>query len=150
MNQNLKNINNKSINIISILLLNLFLVSLVGCESKDEPQFNSKVNKKYIAYYFHPTARCTECLNLESFLKELIETKYTDKGFKFKALNIEEKDNEHFKKDFKLTFSSIVIAKYDMNNEPQWIKLDSIWSYTHNKEEFFRYTEKEINNFINQ
>ncbi len=136
--------------IIPILSLYVFLISFEGCQSKNEEKNNSKSSKKYIAYYFHPTARCLECLNLESFLKELIETKYSDKGFDFKPLNIENEENQHFKNDFKLTFSSVVITEYESDSLKQWIRLDSVWSFCYNKEDFFKYTEKEINNFINQ
>ena len=131
------------IRILNILIL--FTVIFIGCGNETADKTNKEI--KYTAYYFHPTARCTECLNLEAFLKELIETKYADKGFEFSPLNIEEKQNEHFRNKFELMLSSVVL--FDKTSE-KWKKLDSVWSYTHDKENFFRYTENEINNFINQ
>jgi hypothetical protein len=132
---------NKNILYIFVLLTVIF----ISCGK--ETQENKRTEIKYTAYYFHPTARCEECLNLEAFLKELIETKYAEKGFQFSPLNIEEKENEQFRNKFELMFSSVVL--FD-NNSEKWRKLDSVWSYTHDKENFFRYTENEINNFINQ
>lgn len=128
------------------VLFCLFLMTVIyGCGK--ETAENTSKEIKYTAYYFHPTARCEECLNLESFMKELIETKYTDKGFEFIQLNIEEKENEHFRNKFELMFSSVVL--FDKNSE-KWTKLDSVWSFAHDKQNFFRYTQNEINNFINQ
>jgi hypothetical protein len=124
----------------------LFFVILTGCGKKDEAKINNNSKVKYTAYYFHPTARCESCLNLEAYIKELIESKYTSKGFVYKSFNIEEKENEHYRKDFNLQFSSVIIEN---SENKKWKNLDSIWSFTNNKIKFFEYTEKEINQFIN-
>ena len=131
------------------ILIITFLTSVATfmCSKKQFKQEGEYQNSKYIAYYFHPTARCEECLNLESFLKELIETRYKEKGFQFSSLNVEDKINEHFRNKFNLMFGSVVL--FDINLE-NWKNLDSVWAYTHDKENFFRYTEREINSFINQ
>ena len=122
----------------------IFVIS--GCVKKTDTKTSDKNEIKYIAYYFHPTARCEACLNLENYIKELIETKFSNKGFVYKSLNIEQKENEPYRKDFNLLFSSVIIEN-SMNKK--WINLDSIWSFTNNKIKFFEYTEKEINQFIN-
>ena len=109
----------------------------------------SNNNTKYIAYYFHPTARCQSCLNLESFMKELIENKYTEDGFQFNEVNIDEQENEHYKKEFDLQFSSVILVKFENEKQIKWKSLDSIWSYTNDKEKFFNYAEQEIKDFLN-
>ena len=106
-------------------------------------------NTKYIAFYFHPTARCQSCLNLESYMKELIDTKYNEDGFHFEEVNIEEKENEHYKKNFDLQFSSVILVKFENDKQIKWINLDSVWSYTNDKEKFFNYVEQEITDFLN-
>ena len=106
-------------------------------------------NTKYIAYYFHPTARCQNCLNLESYMKELIDTKYNEDGFHFEEVNIEEKENEHYKKDFDLQFSSVILVKFEKDKQIKWKSLDSVWSYTKDKKKFFNYAEQEIKDFLN-
>jgi len=127
-------------NISKIIVFILLSLSSFAC---------SKNNTKYVAYYFHPTARCKSCLNLESFMKELIDTKYTRDGFQFKEVNIDEKENEHYKKDFDLKFSSVILVKFEKDKQIKWKILDSIWSYTNDKEKFFNYAEKEITDFLN-
>ena len=82
-------------------------------------------------------------------MKELIETKYIEDGFHFEAVNIEEKGNEHFKKDFDLQFSSIILVKLENNKQIKWKNLDSVWSYTNDKGKFFNYAEEEVRNFMN-
>lgn len=128
------------------VLFCLFLITVIyGCGKETAENTNKEI--KYTAYYFHPTARCEECLNLEAFLKELIETKYTDKGIEFKTINTEEKENMNIKNKYEIMASSVVLTEI---NSDKWKKLDSVWSFTHDKVNFFRYTENEINNFINQ
>lgn len=136
--------NQKLIITISILLLSF----LCTCKSTSDDQ-NPIKSTKYIAYYFHRTTRCQSCLNLEAYTKELIETKFLKNSFTFESLNIDEKDNEHFIKDYNLEFSSVILVKFKNNEQIKWKNLDSIWSFTNNKDKFFEYAEKEIINFIN-
>ena len=134
----------------NIIVLGLLLLVSFSCGKKqDESKQKDNSSTKYIAYYFHPTARCEGCLNMESFLEELIDTKYSKEGFIFTELNIEDKENQHYRKDYDLKFSSVILAKYEGDKQSKWKNLDSVWSFTEKKEEFFRYTEKEINQFIN-
>ena len=119
---------------------------LSGCGKKDEAKINNNSEIKFTAYYFHPTARCESCINLENYIEELIETKYLSSGFRFNEINIEQKENEHYRKDYNLLFSSVIIEN---SENKKWKNLDSIWSFTNDKTKFFEYTEKEINQFIN-
>ncbi|MGB9696533.1 MAG: nitrophenyl compound nitroreductase subunit ArsF family protein [Ignavibacteria bacterium] len=130
--------------VIIIFLAFSVLFSACSKEGSIEQQKKS-INGKYIVYYFHPTARCESCINLEAYIKEVIETKYSNAGFVFKSINIEDRENEHFRKDYNLKFSSVVLVNIENN---KWKNLDSIWSYVEAKEGFFNYAEKEINNFI--
>jgi len=126
----------------------MFSFLLLSCEHNRGSIPRTEDNANYIAYYFHPAARCESCLNLESYVKELIETKYSKNTFIFKSINIDEEENEHFKKDYDLKFSSVILVRFENGAQKRWKNLDSVWSFTENKEQFFRYTEKEILNFI--
>lgn len=132
----------------SKLVIAVFLILSIlssACSKMEKVNQNKNTNSKYIAYYFHPTARCESCIKLEAYIKEVIETKYSNAGFTFKSINIEDRENEHFKKDYNLKFSSVVLLNTQSN---KWKNLDSIWSYVDAKEKFFDYTQNEINNFI--
>ncbi len=103
----------------------------------------------YTLYYFHPSARCESCINIENFTKELIESNYIkNTEIKFVALNIENTQNEHFRKDYDLKFSSIIISKQKKNKEEKYKNLDSIWTYSDDKEGFFKYMQSEIKEFL--
>lgn len=135
---------------IQILFLFLIFALSYCCGNKNEANSNKSSDEKYVAYYFHPTARCESCKNLESYIKELIETKYTGQGFEFQAFNTDESENEHYKNDYELKYSSVILVKFGEGKQLNWLNLDSVWSFTDNKQKFFEYSEKEINKFIKE
>jgi len=129
--------------IIILFVLSLFLFSCKPEEKKTENEIT------YNIYYFHPTARCESCINIENFIKELIETNYkTNPEIKFIELNIEDSKNEHYRKDYELKYSSVVITKQRNLKEEKYKNLDSIWTYSNNKTGFLKYADSEIQSFI--
>jgi len=125
----------------------IFLISL-SCRQADI-SINEEV--KYSVYYFHPTARCESCLNIEDFTRELVETKFSEPNkVIFIPLNIDEPQNAHFMSDFNLKFSSVVITRQIKGVTGNFKNLDSIWTYSYDKEGFFKYADSEIREFIKQ
>jgi len=130
----------------SLIIFCVLAIFLISCKSEDK-KIESDIS--YTIYYFHPTARCESCINIENFTKELIETKYAkNPEIKFIALNIEDTQNEHFRKDYDLKFSSVVISKQKDSKEEKFKNLDSIWTYSSDKDGFFKYMDSEIKQFI--
>lgn len=133
-----------------LLIIIIFLFSShVPSNNYSNNNSGSEKNVKYIAYYFHRTARCTGCLNLEAFTKELIDNKFSKKNVSFISVNVDEQENEHFEKDYNLEFSSVILVKFKNDEQVKWKNVDSIWKYCMDREKFFEYTEKEIKNFMN-
>ncbi|MCX6159426.1 MAG: nitrophenyl compound nitroreductase subunit ArsF family protein [Ignavibacteriota bacterium] len=131
-----------------IIILFVIIISLLFSSCSKEKILGTN-DITYTVYYFHPTARCESCINIENFTKELITTKYTTPlAMKYVALNIEDKENEHFRKDFNLKFSSVVIVKSKKGETEKYKNLDSIWTYSENKFNFFNYTDREIQSFL--
>ena len=91
-----------------ILLFSFFTLLALSFKLNHNAEPGSSGKVQYTAYYFHPTPRCQSCLNLESFTKELIETKFSKTPVVFKSINIDEEENEHYKQDFGLEFSSLI------------------------------------------
>ena len=136
-------------NRVELLLALIFLIFGLTFTSCSKEKVFGTNDITYTVYYFHPTARCESCINIENFTKELVTTKYnTPLAMKYSALNIEDKENEHFKKDFNLKFSSVVITKYKKGEVEKFKNLDSIWAYSDNKFNFFNYADREIQSFL--
>jgi len=117
---------------------------------KKQEQLKEKISgAEYKIYYFHPTARCVGCINIETFTKGLIDSKYkSNPAIKFEVLNIEDPKNEHFRKDYNLKFGSVVITKAGSGGEEKFKNLDSIWTYSEDSAGFFKYMDREIKEFI--
>lgn len=113
-----------------------------------------KEDKRIIAYYFHPTARCPTCINIENYAKEVINEKFSkekEKGLiSFREVNIEDSLNEHFVTDYNLTSSSLILVIYNNNKQVKWKNLEQVWKYAHDKESFFIYVKTEIKIFLKQ
>jgi hypothetical protein len=107
-----------------------------------------------IVYYFHPTARCESCINIENFTKEVIDTQFTKEQKKgiivFRALNIEDSINEHYRNDYKLEYSTVILAKFIKNEQIKWKNLEHVWKFANDKKNFFTYATIEIKEFLKE
>lgn len=113
-----------------------------------------KDNIKLIVYYFHATARCKECINIENFTKEIVETEFTKekKSVKmiFRPLNIEDSVNEHYINDFNLDVSTVILSKLINNKQVGWKNLEHVWKYADDKPLFFKYVKDGIKDFLSK
>jgi len=104
---------------------------------------------KISAYYFHPTARCVTCLNIEAYSLEAIQ-QWEEKNKKevaWKELNIEDSVNEHYVEEYSLEFSSLVIVKYVGGKKDEWKNLEDTWKLVNDKSSFIKYVMHELNQF---
>jgi hypothetical protein len=107
-----------------------------------------KLSGKVIAYYFHGTMRCPTCHKLERYSKEIIEANFKDAlasgKLEFKVINVEDKGNEHYAKDYQLYTKSLILSLIKNGKETKWINLDKIWEYVSNKEIFIDYVKSGV------
>ena len=107
---------------------------------------------KVIAYYFHGTFRCYTCTSMEKYSREAIETNFKDAlasgKLEFKAINVEERGNEHFAKDYQLYTKSLILSLVKDDKEIRSKNLDKIWEYARNKQRFIDYVTSEIRGFM--
>ncbi len=117
-----------------------------------KPEKKDKV--QLIAYYFHPTARCPSCINIENFTEEVIKTQFVKENkaglISFRQFNIEDSVNEHYIEDYKLEFSSVILAKYVNNKQVKWKNLKHVWKYSNDRESFFKYLKIEVKGFLKE
>lgn len=112
----------------------------------------SSPQAKVIAYYFHGSFRCFTCTNMEKYSKEAIETNFKDAlasgNLEFKAVNVEERGNEHFVDDYKLYTKSLILSRVKDGKEVKSKNLDKIWELARNKQKFMDYVTGELNEFM--
>lgn len=104
---------------------------------------------KIKAYYFHPTARCVTCRNIEAYSVEAIQQweEKNGKDIDWNELNIEDSVNTHFTDEFDLQFSSLIIVQYVGGEKVKWKKLEETWKLVNDKETFIKYVMNELNQF---
>jgi hypothetical protein len=119
---------------------------------------NDKVLKKekvkIIVYYFHPTARCPSCINIENFTNEVVNKVFINEKknglLSFVEKNIEDSANEHYIGDYNLQFSSVILAKFVNNKQVKWKNLEDVWKFANIKEASLIYLKTEIKKFIKE
>lgn len=85
-------------------------------------------------YYFHGNQRCFSCNRIEELTLKAIK----DKGVTFKAVNLDEPENEHFVKDFQLDTRVVVIQ-----HNGKYKKMENVWGLVGGKEaDFIKYIQE--------
>lgn len=109
---------------------------------------DAKNSPHVIAYYFHGTMRCSTCYKLEQYSREAIETGFKDElasgKLEYKVVNVEEKENAHYTKDYQLYTKSLILSLVIDGKETKWKNLDKIWENTGNKQKFIDYVKSGV------
>lgn len=138
----------KKLFLIILAAVAVISVSLSAFAAADKPA------AKVIAYYFHGAARCPTCYKLEQYSKEVIEANFKDTlasgKLEFKVINIEDKGNEHFAKDYQLYTKSLILSLVKDGKQIKWKNLDKIWEYVGNKQRFIDYVKIQIADLLKE
>lgn len=106
------------------------------------------------AYYFHGTFRCPTCHKLEEYAKEAIENNFKNDlasgKLSFKIVNVENKGNEHFAKDYQLYTKSVVLSLTRDGKEIRYKNLDKVWEYVRSKNRYENYVRDEVTAFLKE
>jgi hypothetical protein len=141
--------------IFPILLAVVLINQSMGCSSAADTAVPKPQETDCIkVYYFHGDFRCSNCYKIEKYSKEAID-KYFAKELSsgdlvYEVINTDEKDNEHFIKDYKLYTKSLVISKIKGGDEVEYKNLEKVWNYLGDKEAFCNYVKEEVAKFLEE
>jgi hypothetical protein len=114
----------------------------------------NKPTSRVIVYYFHGNLRCHTCYTMEQYSKETIQGNFkgalSSGKLEFKAVNVEERENEHFAQDYQLYTKALILSLVKDDKEIKSKNLAKIWEYAFNKQRFFDYVNEEVNNFLKE
>ncbi|ODU25234.1 MAG: hypothetical protein ABS95_00455 [Verrucomicrobia bacterium SCN 57-15] len=141
------------------ILIGLLLAAVVtSAIAADQPEAKPSAlatattnapNEQVIAYYFHGTIRCVECLKIERRAREVIEqrfkTELASKRLVFKSVNYEQPENTHFLQDYKLPCPSLVLVRQKNGKDAKWKLMGDTWKLIEDSEKFVHYVEDEVN-----
>ena len=141
---------------IFLIFLAVVLVNQsVGCFAVADTAVSKPQKTDYVkAYYFHGDFRCSNCYKIEKYSKEAIDKYFakelTSGELEYEVINIDEKGNGHFAKDYKLYTKSLVISKIKGGREMEYKNLEKVWDYLGNKEAFYNYVKEETAKFLEE
>jgi thiol-disulfide isomerase/thioredoxin len=128
-----------------------------GKSSKTQPKVAEKSVKKetektslskVTVYSFYGKSRCPTCRKIEQYTKETVEQNFLKGTYAgrvtFTAINVEEKPNEHFVKDYQLVSSGVVLQAEKDGKPGKWENLDGVWVQVGDKAKFFAYIKDNI------
>ncbi|MDD3183665.1 MAG: nitrophenyl compound nitroreductase subunit ArsF family protein [Alphaproteobacteria bacterium] len=107
---------------------------------------------KVVAYYFHGNMRCATCHKIEAYTTEAIQTGFADDvkngRVELKVINVEEPANEHYVQDYQLALRSVVVARYEGQEQKDWKRLDEVWKLAGDKDAFIRMVQDETSTLL--
>ena len=134
---------------LSSCVVALLILGSILCVNHATGAPTQKSTQNYVAaYYFHGNYRCSNCYRIEQYSKEAIEQYFKnelDSGkLVFKIINIEEKGNEHFIKDYQLYTKSLIVSLVKNGKEVEFDNLVKVWEFLGNKQKFYDYVKGEV------
>jgi thiol-disulfide isomerase/thioredoxin len=118
----------------------------------NDKDISSEKDHRVIVYYFHGKSRCGTCKRIEQLTKEAVTESFANEiraGLvELKVINVDEKENSHFSKDYQLYTRSVVVSDIVNGKEKQWKNLQKVWELVHNDEAFKKYIQDEIKAYL--
>jgi len=107
-----------------------------------------------VVFYFHRGVDDFVSYKFETYTKEAIYDNFSDelidRTLLFKAINVNERLNKHYIKDYQLYAKSVVLAKLKNGQIIKYKNLDKVWSLFSNRKNFQEYIKSETANFLKQ
>lgn len=107
-----------------------------------------------IAYYFHSDVRCKTCLAIEEYAHEALTSAFSDElasgRLQWQVVNFDERQNEHFLRDYELVTSSLVLADMRGGEQKAWKTVEEVWDLVSDKPAFLAFVEAEARAYLEQ
>jgi hypothetical protein len=109
-------------------------------------------NDNVVVYYFHGTARCSNCIKFEAYSQEAIQSAFLSSlgngRLQWRVLNVDEPANRHFIEDYRLITRSVIVSKIRDGKQVEWKNLQRIWELVGNKSAFVKYIQDEVSSYL--
>lgn len=97
---------------------------------------------RYTAYYFHGKIRCETCLKIEKLseaaLRQSFAELFRQSRLTWQSLNTDLPENVHFRKDFNLSTSSLVLVQESGGKVTRFRLVDQVWDWIQEPDDVFR------------
>lgn len=137
-----------------ILTVCIAAIAAIACAAIKASAEDAPAANQVVAYYFHGNFRCANCLRIEQYSKEAIEKYFPDElksgTLVYKVINVEEKGNEHFVKDYRLYTKSLVISLVKDGKEIKSENLAKVWECLGNRNRFHEYVKTSVDAYLKE
>lgn len=120
----------------------VFIINLHG---------NAQSPDRTVVYYFHGQFRCHSCTRIEELTRKALQSGFSKElasgAIVWRPTNIDDRKNEHFRRDYQLNARSVVISRLKNGSQVNWKNLPEVWSRLHNEASFISYIQNEISEF---
>lgn len=110
------------------------------------------IENAVLAYYFYGNVRCQTCRKIEAYTAGTISNAFKNElsggQLLWKTVNVDEKENEHFVKDYELTSRSVVLVEIVDGKQLRWKNLAQIWDLVGDEVTFRKYITDETTGFL--
>jgi hypothetical protein len=150
--------------IITVVLLVFVATSLVyvGMREVSQPVGAGEVVKSVVAaedvtpfvvYYFHGNVRCTTCEAIEKGTREAVMGNFAkgieDGTIAWRVVNFDAPENAHFRKEFDLSFQSVVLVEQREGRVARWENVLDVWVNIHEADDVFeRFVVETVDKFM--
>jgi hypothetical protein len=105
-----------------------------------------------IAYYFHGNYRCPNCLKIEAYTREAIQTGFSSElkngRVEWRVVNVDEPENRHFIQDYQLYTKSVILSDLHHGRQARWKNLDQVWNFLPDQAAFMKYVQDEVRAYV--
>ena len=105
-----------------------------------------------VVYQFHRRFRCPSCHDLEALIAQTLKTHYPGEiesgNLVFRVLNLDDKNNKHFIKDYDLLYNTVIIADIKGGREVRFKNLEKIWEIYEDEEKAAAFLRSEIDEYL--
>ena len=109
---------------------------------------------KVVAYYFHGNFWCVSCRKLESTAHEAVMNGFAAElksgDLQWRAVNVEERENEHFISDYRLFSRSLVLVKFKDGKQVAYKNLMKAWELLRDDEALKKYVQSEVGSYLQE
>jgi hypothetical protein len=101
--------------------------------------------------YFHGKLDCSTCRDIEAYAREAVTrglaAPLPSSPVEWREVDFDERPNEHFKQEFDLVATSLLLVEVRGGRPVRWKMLPDVWSLVGDKAKFVQYVRGELRRF---
>ncbi len=105
-----------------------------------------------IACYFHRTVRCPTCKKISAYIEESVQSRFAsqvkDGSVKMVMMDFQNPRNQKYTQAYGIEGPTLVIMDIHDGKVKAWKPAPKVWSLVSNKDDFFRYVQNEIQDYL--